>query len=255
MSAPGPTGERQEHLDAIVSFAGAGQRRRLLRGLDILTIKWAPGDLPGDCRFLLNTHLMFLKIKKDTTSKQFDDDEWIRSLTEAQEVTADIPEDIVTYDQQDVDSKKVRPIQMGEFMRKYVWHSVRERLQPSRLRCGRSEWALQVALRPWPSFISKLLNDEWMTGSLRGPLARIKVLVASRFLPKHTAALNKKGSRQCRRIGVQSKETSMAHWSEAWPLEWWQEMRGSIAARQAAGALPWIGVSDSAEEQRLQADH
>ena len=28
MSAPGPTGERQEHLDAIVCFAGAGQRRR-----------------------------------------------------------------------------------------------------------------------------------------------------------------------------------------------------------------------------------
>ena len=33
------------------------------------------------------------------------------------------------------------------------------------------------------------------------------------------------------------------------------EARGSIAARQAAGTLPWIGVKDSAEEQRLQADH
>ena len=33
MSAPGPTGERREHLDAIVSFAGAGQRRRLFRVL------------------------------------------------------------------------------------------------------------------------------------------------------------------------------------------------------------------------------
>ena len=31
MSAPGPTGERQEHLDAVISFAGAGQRRRLFR--------------------------------------------------------------------------------------------------------------------------------------------------------------------------------------------------------------------------------
>ena len=30
-SVPRPTGERQEHLDAIVSFAGAGQRRRLFR--------------------------------------------------------------------------------------------------------------------------------------------------------------------------------------------------------------------------------
>ena len=33
------------------------------------------------------------------------------------------------------------------------------------------------------------------------------------------------------------------------------ETRGSIAARQAAGTLPWIGVNDPAAEQRLQADH
>ena len=33
------------------------------------------------------------------------------------------------------------------------------------------------------------------------------------------------------------------------------EARGSIAARQVAGTLPWLGVTDSAEEQRLQADH
>ena len=39
MNAFGLTGERQEHLDAIVSFAGTGQRRRLFRSLDILTIK------------------------------------------------------------------------------------------------------------------------------------------------------------------------------------------------------------------------
>ena len=61
MSAPGPTGERQEHLDAVISFAGAGQRRRLFRGLDNVTIKWAVGDLAEDCRFLLYTQLMFLK--------------------------------------------------------------------------------------------------------------------------------------------------------------------------------------------------
>ena len=48
-----PTGERQEHLDAIVSFAGAGQE------LDIITIKWTTGDLLEEGRFLLNTQLMF----------------------------------------------------------------------------------------------------------------------------------------------------------------------------------------------------
>ena len=50
----------------------------------------------------------------------FDDDEWIRSLTEVQEITADVPEESVRYDQQAIDSKKGRPIQMGDFLRKYV---------------------------------------------------------------------------------------------------------------------------------------
>ena len=33
------------------------------------------------------------------------------------------------------------------------------------------------------------------------------------------------------------------------------ETRGSMPARKAGGTLPWIGVNDPAEEQRLQADH
>ena len=33
------------------------------------------------------------------------------------------------------------------------------------------------------------------------------------------------------------------------------ETRGRITGWQAAGTVPWIGVDDSAEEQRLQADH
>ena len=56
--------KRQEHRDAIISCAGVGQRRRLFRGLDMLTINWAIGDLPKECRFLFNTQLMFLKKKK-----------------------------------------------------------------------------------------------------------------------------------------------------------------------------------------------
>ena len=39
LSAFDPTGEQQEHLDAVVCFAGAGQRRHLFWRLDILTIK------------------------------------------------------------------------------------------------------------------------------------------------------------------------------------------------------------------------
>ena len=65
--------------------------------------------------------------------------------------------------------------------------------------------------------------------------------------------LNRKGSRQCRRIVVQeqgvvdgSLKCSLALGLVA------AETRGSIAARQAAGTLPWIGVNAPAEEQRLQ---
>ena len=88
------------------------RRGRLFRELDILTIKWATGDLLEECRFLLNTQLTFLEKEKDPSSKQFDDDEWIRSLTNAQEVTADVAEDSVMYELQEADPKRVRPIQM-----------------------------------------------------------------------------------------------------------------------------------------------
>ena len=48
-----------------------------------------------------------MKKDKDPTTTLFDDDEWIRSLTEAQEITADILEERVTYDQEGIDPKFV----------------------------------------------------------------------------------------------------------------------------------------------------
>ena len=161
VSAPGPAGEWQEHLDAVVSFAGGCQRRRLFRELTF-TIIWATGDLPEECRFLLNTQSMFLKKKKDGTSKQLDDDEWIRSLTDAQEVTTDAPEDSVTHQQQEVDLQKVRPIQMEEFLRKCV----------SRRLLVLSEGEIAALTSSLRQIGVELL---WMTGSFIGPLARIKV--------------------------------------------------------------------------------
>ena len=109
-------------------------------------------------RFLVNTQLMLLKKEKDPTSKQFDDDEWIRSLTEAQEVTTDVPEDSVMYDQQDVVPEKVRPIQMEEFLRKYVSRRLLvlsegeiAALTTSMRQIG---WVPRGAPRPWPSLTS-----------------------------------------------------------------------------------------------------
>ena len=177
MGAPGPTGKQQEHLDAIVSFARAGQRRRLFRVLDILTLKWATRHLPEECRFLLNTQLMFLKKEKDPTSRQFDDDEWVRSLTEAQELTTDTPKDSVTYEQQEVDTQKIRPVQMVEFFRKYVSRRLLAlseeiaTLTTSMRQIGVGTPGGAEAL----TIFHQLLYDEWMTGSLSGQLARIKV--------------------------------------------------------------------------------
>ena len=117
MSDPGSTGERQEHLDAIIAFADAKQRRRLSECRFL--VKWTTRDLPEECRFLLNTQLMFLVKEKDPTT-----------------ITADILEDRITYDQSEVDPNKVRPVQMAEFLRKCLQatpgaQSRRDRSPPS----------------------------------------------------------------------------------------------------------------------------
>ena len=123
---------------------------------------------------------------------QFYDDEWIRSLTEVQEISADIPEDSVMYDRHEVDPKKVRPIQMGEFLPKYI-----AALTTSMRQIGVGTQGGAEALANF----HQLLYDEWITGSRNESLARIKVdekncfeiiewrvvrEAASRFLPKHT---------------------------------------------------------------------
>ena len=56
----------------------------MFRVLDVLTVTWATGDLPEESDALE---------EKEPTTKLFDDDERVRSLTEAQAVTADIPEE------------------------------------------------------------------------------------------------------------------------------------------------------------------
>ena len=79
LSAPGPSGDRQEHLDDIMKSAGASQKRRLVRCLDDLTVRWATGNVPDSCRWLLNTQVLFLKKGQEPTSKEFDDNDWLDS--------------------------------------------------------------------------------------------------------------------------------------------------------------------------------
>ena len=131
------------------------------------------------------------------------------------------------------------------------------------------------------AILHQALKDEWMTGSLSGPQARIKVdekkcfgmiewnvvrEAASRFLPKHMAAaawkrrnvsfVEQEGrspmpkDRGAEQGDVECRlEYSLALGMVA------AEAGASIASRQAAGTLPWTGVNDHAEEQRPRADH
>eukprot|EP00971_Amphidinium_carterae_P273456 5427141-Amphidinium_carterae.1 len=49
LSAPGPSGERQEHLEDIMSAATHSTRRKFFKALDTLTVLWAVGSLPQAC--------------------------------------------------------------------------------------------------------------------------------------------------------------------------------------------------------------
>ena len=219
----------------------------------------AIGDLPQECRFLLNSQRMFLKKDKDPTSKQFDDDEQFRSLTEAQEISADVPEDSVLCDQEAVVPKEVQPIQMGEFLRKYV----------SRRFFAFSEGeiaALTTAMRQLGvgsqggtealAVFHQLIYDECATGSLNEPPARIKV--------------DEKNCIEWKAAGWKHRNLSHVEQEEVCPmpqdrcaeqgdvdspLECSLALGMVAAAQQASGSLPWIRVDYPTETQRLLAEN
>ena len=80
LSAPGPSADKQEHLDDIMHGAGPAQKRRLVKAMDELTFRWATNTLPEACRWLLNTQILFLRKDREPTRKIFDDSEWLSFL-------------------------------------------------------------------------------------------------------------------------------------------------------------------------------
>ena len=203
MCAAGPSGERQEHLDDIIKFAGISQRRRLFRAIDELTVRWAIGDLPGTCRWLLNTQVMFLQKVREPHCKIFDDEEWVATLcvddsdddVDVDGMVDDIPESAVSdlpppTETQAADgrtgvggetrdaSAKVRPIQMGEFMRKYVSRRLNvlsdtdiERVMIAMRQLGVRTSGGAEAL----AIFHQVVYEVWQAGLLTKPVARIKV--------------------------------------------------------------------------------
>eukprot|EP00975_Prorocentrum_lima_P061188 12827491-Prorocentrum_lima.AAC.1 len=54
----------------------ASQRRRLVKILNELTVRWATNRLPPACGWLLDTQVIFLR-KDRNEAKQFDDEVWL----------------------------------------------------------------------------------------------------------------------------------------------------------------------------------
>ena len=76
LTAPGPTGERAEHLQQCLRTRHLGARRRLFRALDLLTVRAARGMLPMEARWILNTKLIFMEKGADVDDKD-PDAEWL----------------------------------------------------------------------------------------------------------------------------------------------------------------------------------
>ena len=70
--------------------------------LGILSVEWAIGDILEECRFLLQTQLMFLKREKTPLQTN--------STKMSEATTTDIPEERITHDHSEADPQTVRPI-------------------------------------------------------------------------------------------------------------------------------------------------
>ena len=99
-------------------------------------------------------------------------------MTEAQEINSDIPEECVTYDQEEWITKKVRPIQIGEFLRKFVSGRLPALSEGEiaaftaamhQLGFGSQGGADAIAI------FHQFIYNEWASGTLVTPLTRIKV--------------------------------------------------------------------------------
>lgn len=97
LSAPGPSGDRQEYLDDMLNGCGARSRRRLIRARDSLTVCWATNNLLECCAWMHNTQVIFLKKDRASQSKHFEDDEWARWASTSFERDGD-EESVAPYD-------------------------------------------------------------------------------------------------------------------------------------------------------------
>ena len=130
---PGPSGDTYEHLMDCLACNEHGPRKRLRRALDNLTYRWMAGNLPDSARWLLDTELFW--VSKEKQGVELDDDTaWLveaDNCDKFSEVNQEIiqgagdKDDAMSTDTLDdggteLERPKVRPIQMGEMLRKFV---------------------------------------------------------------------------------------------------------------------------------------
>ena len=308
-SAPGPSGDRQEHLDGVLKNCGASRRRRLLRAIDELTVKWAVDALPPSCRWLLNTQLLFLRKNREPTCKTFDDAEWLEWLRH--EVTRVLGD--ASGEEGDTDSimdddveavgpelapdedapmdgsgaltasppRAVRPIQMGEFLRRLICKRLLLLLNPDVHKVMLEMRQLGVGMPGGAETLAtfhQLLYELWEAGELSTPLARVKIderncygslewpavrEATRQALPRHFAATcwkhaaasaieqadmpaapKDRGAEQGDVDGAMECSVTLGGVAS--------EARGRVHARQRRGELPWF--SSGAAEQAVAAE-
>lgn len=302
-AAPGPSGERQEHLEDILRSCGVSHRRKLRRALDELTVRWAIGALPSTCRWLLNTQVLFLRKQREQVNKDFDDDDWIGILhgddveddedsddeaIEGPEWERDVPEERVVQvgSEMEVDAEvapqpprpraQVRPIQMGEFLRKFVSRRLqavsakdisRVMTAARQLGVGTSGGAESLAIFQQEVYLL------WKAGELPRPLARVKIdqsnfygrcewpairEAVSQHLPRHHAvacwkhegesyveqpgvdpAVKDRGAEQGDVDGALESSLTLADTSS--------KTKHSLHSAQRRGDLPWTAPDHAAQ--------
>ena len=182
-------------------------------------------------------------------------------------------------------TQKVRPTQMEEFLRQKssaypdggdFSRSVKEKIAvlttAMRQIGGGTPGGAEVL-----AIIRRLLYDEWVAGSLKEPIARIKVdekncfgmiewqavrEAAARFLPSTRQQHGNIDTVEQEGFPPMPKDRGAEQGDVDGPLECSlalgmvaAETRRRVAAQQASGSRPWIGVDDPSDVQRLQAEH
>ena len=168
-----------------------GPRKRLRKALDNLTYRWMAGNLPDSARWLLDTELFW--VSKEKQGVELDDDTaWLveaDNCDKFSEVNQEIiqgagdKDDAMSTDTLDdggteLERPKVRPIQMGEMLRKFVCKRALSLERPQILRimtsmrqygCGTPGGTEAII------HLRKHLQSLWDKGLLPQPLAIVEI--------------------------------------------------------------------------------